>query len=109
MPLALTVKYNGLHSRVYIWGQEDRPPLLLLHDGMYGADALTAWDQVAPILAEKYFVIAPDLLGFGQSDKVVFLDRSPYGRWNVSVCRSHRWSRSQAPADPGACLQGSPH
>lgn len=78
MPLALTVKCNGLHSRVYIWGQEDRPPLLLLHDGMYGADALTAWDQVAPILAEKYFVIAPDLLGFGQSDKVVFLDRSPY-------------------------------
>jgi len=78
MPLALTVKCNGLQSRVYIWGQDDRPPLLLLHDGMYGADALTAWDQVAPILAEKHFVIAPDLLGFGQSDKVVFLDRSPY-------------------------------
>jgi pimeloyl-ACP methyl ester carboxylesterase len=76
MPITLTL--NGLKSHVYTWGQSHRPPLLLLHDGMYGADALTAWDQVAPILADEYFVIAPDLLGFGQSDKVVFLDRSPY-------------------------------
>jgi pimeloyl-ACP methyl ester carboxylesterase len=76
MPITLTL--NGLKSRVHMWGQSHRRTLLLLHDGMYGADALTAWDQVAPILADEYFVIAPDLLGFGQSDKVVFLDRSPY-------------------------------
>ena len=78
MPLALNVKCHGLKSQVYIWGRDDRPSLLLLHDGMYGADALTAWGRVAEILATEYFVIAPDLLGFGHSDKVVFLDRSPY-------------------------------
>jgi len=78
MSLTLTLKLNGLKTQLYIWGQSDRPPLLLLHDGMYGADALTAWDQVVPILAKEYFVMAPDLLGFGRSDKVVFVDRSPY-------------------------------
>jgi len=78
MSLTLTLKLNGLKTHLHIWGQSDRPPLLLLHDGMYGADALTAWDQVAPILAKEYFVMAPDLLGFGRSDKVVFVDRSPY-------------------------------
>ena len=76
--MSITLTLNGLKSHVYTWGQSHRPPLLLLHDGMYGADALTAWDQVAPLLADEYFVIAPDLLGFGKSDKVVFLDRSPY-------------------------------
>jgi pimeloyl-ACP methyl ester carboxylesterase len=76
--MSITLTLNGLNSHAYTWGQSHRPPLLLLHDGMYGADALTAWDQVAPILADEYFVIAPDLLGFGESDKVVFLDRSPY-------------------------------
>ncbi len=78
MSLTLTLKLHGLKTEVHLWGQNNRPPLLLLHDGMYGADALTAWDQVAPILADEYFVMAPDLLGFGRSDKVVFLDRSPY-------------------------------
>lgn len=76
--MSITLKVNGLKSQVHFWGQSHRSPVLLLHDGMYGADALTAWERVAPILAEDYFVIAPDLLGFGQSDKVVFLDRSPY-------------------------------
>jgi pimeloyl-ACP methyl ester carboxylesterase len=29
-------------------------------------------------LAADFRVYAPDLLGFGRSDKVVFLDRAPY-------------------------------
>ncbi|MFT4127747.1 MAG: alpha/beta hydrolase [Gordonia sp. (in: high G+C Gram-positive bacteria)] len=43
-----------------------RPALLLIHG--IGDDAST-WDEVIPMLAQHYTVIAPDLLGHGLSDK----------------------------------------
>jgi pimeloyl-ACP methyl ester carboxylesterase len=45
----------------------DGGPVVLLIHGIVGCAA--QWDQVAPLLAERYTVIAPDLLGHGQSDK----------------------------------------
>ena len=42
------------------------PPLLLLH-GHPRTHA--TWHRVAPILAERYTVVCPDLRGFGQSTK----------------------------------------
>jgi pimeloyl-ACP methyl ester carboxylesterase len=42
------------------------PPLLLLH-GI--GDSSRTWDQVVPLLASKFTVIAPDLLGHGDSEK----------------------------------------
>jgi pimeloyl-ACP methyl ester carboxylesterase len=42
------------------------PPLLLLH-GI--GDSSQTWNQVIPLLASRYTVIAPDLLGHGESDK----------------------------------------
>jgi pimeloyl-ACP methyl ester carboxylesterase len=53
------------HRRAYrIMG--DGPPLLLLH-GI--GDSSESWRPLLPTLAERYTVIAPDLLGHGQSDK----------------------------------------
>jgi pimeloyl-ACP methyl ester carboxylesterase len=40
------------------------PPLLLLHAGI--ADR-TMWDDVTPMLAERFRVVAPDLRGFGET------------------------------------------
>jgi pimeloyl-ACP methyl ester carboxylesterase len=59
-------------------GDPDAPPVVLLHDGAWGADGLLSWDGVMANLAADHRVYAPDLLGFGRSDKVVFLDRAPY-------------------------------
>jgi pimeloyl-ACP methyl ester carboxylesterase len=42
------------------------PPLILIHD--YLASHV-AWDDVLPRLAENFRVIAPDLPGFGESEK----------------------------------------
>ncbi|MGD0674325.1 MAG: alpha/beta hydrolase [Polyangiaceae bacterium] len=42
------------------------PPLVLVHD--YLASRV-AWDDVLPRLAEHFHVIAPDLPGFGESEK----------------------------------------
>ncbi len=46
------------------WGNEDAPPLLLVHGGR---DHCRNWDWVAERLRERYHVIAPDLRGHGDS------------------------------------------
>lgn len=53
--------------------------VVLLHDGAWGASADTTWGRTFPHLPGDLRVVAPDLPGFGGSDKLVFLDRSPYG------------------------------
>ena len=45
----------------------DGGPVVLLIHGIVGC--AEQWDQVAPLLAERYTVVAPDLLGHGRSDK----------------------------------------
>ena len=46
------------------WGNEQKPPLLLVHGGR---DHARSWDWVARELREDYHVIAPDLRGHGDS------------------------------------------
>ena len=55
------------------------PVVVLLHDGAWGASAEATWGRTFSFIPDDLRVIAPDLLGFGGSDKAVFLDRSPYG------------------------------
>jgi pimeloyl-ACP methyl ester carboxylesterase len=45
----------------------DGGPVVLLIHGIVGC--AEQWDQVMPLLAERYTVVAPDLLGHGQSAK----------------------------------------
>ncbi|TNE57138.1 MAG: alpha/beta hydrolase [Alphaproteobacteria bacterium] len=47
------------------WGNEGKPPLLLIHGGR---DHCRNWDWVAEALREDYHIIAPDLRGHGDSD-----------------------------------------
>ncbi|BBZ01491.1 hydrolase [Mycolicibacterium chitae] len=64
------LRYLDLNGdRISYWdsGDADRPETLLLIHGMSGSAA--AWRHVAPLLAQRYRVIAPDLLGHGHSDK----------------------------------------
>jgi 2-hydroxymuconate-semialdehyde hydrolase len=48
----------------------DGPPLVLLHSGEFGASAELTWEHNLEGLAEHFRVIAPDWLGFGQTDKL---------------------------------------
>jgi pimeloyl-ACP methyl ester carboxylesterase len=43
-------------------------PVLLLIHGMAGSSS--TWKQVMPVLCERFTVVAPDLLGHGESDKI---------------------------------------
>lgn len=72
------VKVGGFRTRFLEAGSTNDTPVLLVHDGAFGASADVSWDAVIAALADDFHVIAPDLLGFGGTDKAVFLDRSPY-------------------------------
>jgi pimeloyl-ACP methyl ester carboxylesterase len=56
--------------RTHLLTAGDGPPLVLLHSGEFGACAELSWEPVLPGLAARYRVIAPDWLGFGQTDKL---------------------------------------
>ncbi|BBX46446.1 alpha/beta fold hydrolase [Mycobacterium cookii] len=49
----------------------DGDPVILLHGGEFGVSAEIAWEHTVPALAAEYRVLAPDMLGFGQSAKVI--------------------------------------
>jgi pimeloyl-ACP methyl ester carboxylesterase len=47
------------------WGNEDAPPMLLIHGGR---DHCRNWDWVAEKLRDRFHIIAPDLRGHGDSE-----------------------------------------
>ncbi|MEU6020237.1 alpha/beta fold hydrolase [Micromonospora sp. NPDC047134] len=79
-PRPHTINAGGFTTRYW----EATPPgqprgtVVLIHDGAFGGDAIGSWSEVMPLLAQHYRVLAPDLLGYGDTDKVIYLDRSPY-------------------------------
>ena len=64
-----TVLVDGLLTHFLEAGDGD--PVVLLHGGEFGASAEIGWEEVIPALAERFRVLAPDMLGFGESAKVV--------------------------------------
>ena len=46
-------------------------PVVLLHGGEFGVNARIGWEHTIEALAQRYRVLAPDMLGFGESAKVV--------------------------------------
>jgi pimeloyl-ACP methyl ester carboxylesterase len=56
-----------LHGHRFSYRAAGSGPLLVLIHGIAGSSA--TWQEVLPRLAERYTVVAPDLLGHGQSAK----------------------------------------
>ena len=65
-----------LHGERYGYQRAGRGPLVVLLHGIAGTSA--TWDAVIPRLAEHYDVIAPDLLGHGESAK-------PHGDYSLGA------------------------
>src|ERR1700752_2532161 len=49
----------------------DGDPVVLLHGGEFGASAELGWERNIAALAERFRVLAPDQLRFGESAKVI--------------------------------------
>lgn len=60
---------DGLLTSYLEAGQGD--PVVLLHGGEFGASAELGWEHTIGAIAENHRVLAPDLLGFGESAKVI--------------------------------------
>ena len=70
------LKSMTLHGDRVAYRDEGNGEALLLIHGMGGSSS--SWSDVIPLLAKNYRVIAPDLLGHGESDK-------PRGDWTCSA------------------------
>lgn len=64
-----SILVDGLTTGYLEAGQGDA--VVLLHGGEFGADAEIGWERNIAALSAHYRVLAPDMLGFGRSAKVV--------------------------------------
>jgi pimeloyl-ACP methyl ester carboxylesterase len=62
-----SLKHTQLHGHRVAYRLQGSGPLIVLVHGITSSSA--TWERVVPALAERYTVIAPDLLGHGQSAK----------------------------------------
>ena len=64
-----TILVDGLVTGYLEAGQGD--PVVLLHGGEFGVNAEIAWENTIGALAQRHRVLAPEMLGFGESAKVI--------------------------------------
>lgn len=63
------IRVNGIGITCYCAGAGKKTTILLLHGA--GVDsAMLSWAEVIPLLSGRYRVIAPDLPGYGASDRI---------------------------------------
>lgn len=83
---AKKVQVGSFSTRYLEGGEEDASAVILLHDGGHGANAEATWYPIFDLLTGAgYRVLAPDLLGFGETDKAVYLDRAPFEFRNAHI------------------------
>ncbi|MGQ4556576.1 alpha/beta fold hydrolase [Halobellus sp. GM3] len=64
------VTVQGIKTHFLEAGAGNDETLVLLHPGEYGASAELSWQETIDAFAETYHVIAPDMIGFGKTDKL---------------------------------------
>lgn len=68
---------DGVTTHYLEAGSSANPHLVLLHSCEYGTSAEISWEYNIGAFAEHFHVIAPDWLGYGDSDKTYDFGRSP--------------------------------
>lgn len=62
-----TIEVNGIATNFHEAGSGD--PVVLLHGSGPGVSAWANWHRTIPVLAERHRVLAPDLVGFGNTER----------------------------------------
>lgn len=70
-----TITVDGLVTSYLEAGAEHAQTVVLLHGGEFGAGAELGWERTISALGETFRVLAPDMLGYGHTAKVLdFVD-----------------------------------
>lgn len=67
--IASSIRTGGFNSNVHDVGTGSGTPVLMIHGSGPGVSAWANWRQAIPALAEDRRVIAPDMVGFGYTDR----------------------------------------
>jgi 2-hydroxymuconate-semialdehyde hydrolase len=70
-PSSNVVVVDGIRTHYWSAGERRSPALVMLHGGEFGASAELSFENNIEILGETFFVLAPDMIGFGLTDKMV--------------------------------------
>ena len=83
--LGRRIKAHGIDTNYHDVGQarEGSKPLLMIHGSGPGVSAWANWRLNMPVLAEQRRVIAPDMVGFG------FTERPPGKVWSMDTWVAH--------------------
>jgi 2-hydroxymuconate-semialdehyde hydrolase len=65
------VVVDGIRTHYWSAGERRNPALVLLHGGEFGASAKLSFEYNLEKFAESFYVLAPDMIGFGLTDKIV--------------------------------------
>lgn len=85
---SITTEYleaGGRRLRVSTCGSREAPAVLWLHGSGPGVSALSNWEHLLPRFASSYFNVAPDILGFGESEHA---DPAPVGMVDYTRARA---------------------
>ena len=75
--IANTIVAGGIATNYHDAGQGE--PVLFIHGSGPGVSAWANWRLVIPLLSQKFRVLAPDMVGFG------FSERPAGGKYDVET------------------------
>lgn len=75
--LSRYININGFVTHYLEAGSPSAPTLVLIHSCEYSSCAELNWEYNIDELAEKFHVLAPDLYGYGKSEKIYDFGRGP--------------------------------
>ena len=69
--VALSIRTGAFKSNVHDLGESKpgQPPVLFIHGSGPGVSAWANWRLAMPVIAQDRRVIAPDMVGFGYTDR----------------------------------------
>jgi pimeloyl-ACP methyl ester carboxylesterase/nitrite reductase/ring-hydroxylating ferredoxin subunit len=76
-----SVEVNGVRTNYHDVGSG--PPVVLVHGSGPGVSAWANWRLTLPALSDRFRVLAPDLLGFG------YTERTPGERYDIAAWTDH--------------------
>ncbi|MEH7414173.1 alpha/beta hydrolase [Neobacillus drentensis] len=62
------IQTGNYQTYIHEGGEKTAETIIFLHGSGPGASANTNWKHILPHFKEKFYVIAPDIFGFGQTD-----------------------------------------